>query len=349
MQVRKYRGTTIRETISKVKNSLGPEAMIISTKRLKDDCKNNLFEVSAVPSQNSTYSKNPDLFGEVKSELISIKQMVSIMNNSGGMMERLVMNPVILNLYAKLVRNGVNDSYARIILERAGVLQEPVHESNIGKKTIKEIMRSIEVKDLFDTNDKNRIIAAFVGTTGVGKTTTIAKLAAQLMLKDRKKVGLVSIDSYRIGAMEQLKTYADILGALYFPVFNRKDLISAIKKTADRDVVLIDTAGQSQYDMNKIEELKKIMTGDLGISSHLLLSVSTSESEMNKIAVNFSALQFQSYVFTKVDEAESCGSVINQIMKFRLPISYITTGQNVPDDIERADKRNILRLLLSNN
>ncbi|GAF86933.1 unnamed protein product, partial [marine sediment metagenome] len=165
----------------------------------------------------------------------------------------------------------------------------------------------------------------------------------------RKKVGLISIDNYRIGAMQQLKTYADILGIPCFPAFNRKDLLFALKRMGGRDVVLIDTAGQSQYDRARIEELKKIMTDDLAISSHLLLSVATTESEMNKAAINFSLLQFQSYIFTKIDEAERFGSVINQIMKLPLPISYITTGQNVPEDIERASKEKILNLLLNKN
>ena len=123
----------------------------------------------------------------------------------------------------------------------------------------------------------------------------------------------------------------------------------AIKRMEGRDVVLIDTAGQSQYDGSRIEELKRMTIGDLAISFHLLLSVSTTESEMNKTAINFSRLGFQSYIFTKIDEAEKCGSNINQIMKLNLPISYITTGQNVPDDIESADKERILNLLLNKN
>ena len=113
--------------------------------------------------------------------------------------------------------------------------------------------------------------------------------------------------------------------------------------------MLIDTAGQSQYDLARIEELKRMITDDLTISTHLLLSVATTESEMNRTAINFSPLKFQSYIFTKMDEADRCGSVINQIMKLRTPISYITTGQNVPEDIEKAQKRKILHMLLSKN
>ena len=359
MQVKRYRAKTLKEAIGRVKNVLGQEAMIISTKRLGGGREDNGFEIAAVQAGDDISESDSTPFGEVKSELMSIKEMIYLLNHSGGIIERLMMNPAILNLYARLISNGVNDHYARIFLERAGALKEdpPNHMDNIRKKTIKEIMQVIEVKDPFGARlpqpgmsgkarDKNQIIAAFIGTTGVGKTTTIAKLAAQLMLKTGKKVGLISIDNYRIGAMEQLRTYANILGIPCFPAFNRKDLLFALKRMEGRDVVLIDTAGQSQYDRARIEELKGMITSDLAISSHLLLSVATTESEMNKAAINFGPLKCHTYIFTKIDEAEKCGSMINQIMKLHLPISYITTGQNVPEDIEEANKGKILRLLL---
>jgi len=379
MQVKKYRAKTIKGAIGRVRKVLGPEAMIISTRRLVERGESDGFEIAAVPAGDDSSNKDSSTFGEVKSELMSIKEMIYLLNHSSSMIEKLMMNPTILNLYAKLIRNGVSDHYARFFLERAGTLQEQPadHTDNIRNKTIKEIMHVIEVKDPFEAclpqparlvpqsgtgrqgeaargmsgqaRDKNQVIAAFIGTTGVGKTTTIAKLAAQLMLKARKKVGLISIDSYRIGAMEQLKTYAHILGIPCFPAFNRKDLLFALRKMEGRDVVLIDTAGQSQYDRSRVEELKKMMTADLAISSHLLLSVGTTESEMSRTAINFGPLQFQSYIFTKIDEAERCGSIINQIMNLHAPISYITTGQNVPEDIEGASKEKILNLLLSRN
>jgi len=374
MQVKKYRAKTIKGAIGRVRKVLGPEAMIISTRRLVERGESDGFEIAAVPAGDDTSNKDSSTFREVKSELMSIKEMIYLLNHSSSIIEKLMMNPTILNLYAKLIRNGVSDHYARVFLERAGTLQEQPadHTDNIRNKTIKEIMHVIEVKDPFEAclpqparpparqgeaargmsgqaRDKNQVIAAFIGTTGVGKTTTIAKLAAQFMLKARKKVGLISIDSYRIGAMEQLRTYAHILGIPCFPAFNRKDLLFALRKMEGRDVVLIDTAGQSQYDMSRIDELKKMMTADLAISSHLLLSVGTTESEMSRTAINFGPLQFQSYIFTKIDEAERCGSIINQIMNLHAPISYITTGQNVPEDIEGASKEKILNLLLSRN
>jgi len=351
MQVKKYRGKTINDALARVKNVLGPEAMIISTKKLRERDGYNGFEVAAMQARDDISDTSSSPYMEVKSELMSIKEMIYLLNHSGGITEALMMNPGTMNLYAKLIRNGVDDHYARMFLERAGVIKgdSSYDTSSIKKKTIKEIMKVVEIKNPFDSQNGRQIIAAFIGTTGVGKTTTIAKLAAQLMFTAKRKVGLISIDNYRIGAMEQLKTYASILGIPCFPAFNRKDLLFALKRMGGRDVVLIDTAGQSHYDKPRITELKNMIAGDPFISSHLLMSVSTTDSEMSKAATNFSPLEFQSYIFTKIDEAERCGSVINQIMKLPLPISYITTGQNVPEDIERANKKRILNLLFNKN
>ena len=351
MQVKKYRGKTINDALARVKNVLGPEAMIISTKKLRERDGYNGFEVAAMQARDDISNTSSSPYMEVKSELMSIKEMIYLLNHSGGITEALMMNPGTMNLYAKLIRNGVDDHYARMFLERAGVIKgDSSYDTNsIKKKTIKEIMKVVGIKNPFDSQNGRQIIAAFIGTTGVGKTTTIAKLAAQLMFTAKRKVGLISIDNYRIGAMEQLKTYASILGIPCFPAFNRKDLLFALKRMGGRDVVLIDTAGQSHYDKPRITELKNMIAGDPFISSHLLMSVSTTDSEMSKAATNFSPLEFQSYIFTKIDEAERCGSVINQIMKLPLPISYITTGQNVPEDIERANKKRILNLLFNKN
>lgn len=351
MQVKKYQARTIKEATAKVKDVLGHDAMIISTKKIEGSGKHNLFEITAIPPEDDISSEHSVLFGEVKSELMSIKEMLYLVNHCGGFSEKLLLTPGILNIYARLIKNGVNDYYARHFLERTGVFNGHFDDgvNSVKEKVFKEIMQVIKTKDPFNLGDNRRLIAAFIGTTGVGKTTTIAKIAAQLILKAQKKVGLISIDAYRIGAMEQLKTYADILGIPCFRAFKKKDLLFALKRMERKNVVLIDTAGQSHYDMSRIEELKKMMPGDMNISTHLLLNVATRESEMNKAAVNFSALNYLSYIFTKTDETERCGSIINQVMKLNLPISYITTGQKVPEDIERADKEKILKLLLSKN
>jgi flagellar biosynthesis protein FlhF len=350
MQTNSYRAKTIKEATAKVKNSLGPDAMIISTKRLRGKSGNDLFEISAVPGRLHLSGKISDPLTEVNAQLMSIKDLIFLLNRPDSSIEHLLMNPVALSLYAKLLREGVDEQLAKDILEESSRLKDNFHNSagDARGNAIKKLMEIIDIKDPFEEKDNRPIIAAFIGTTGVGKTTTIAKIAAQLMLKAGKKVGFISIDTYRIGAIEQLKTYANILGIPCFQAFKKKDLQFAFRNLEGSDVILIDTAGRSQYDNSRIEELKTMLADDFPISSHLLLSVATKQSEMIKTAISFAPLNYQSYIFTKIDEAERFGSIINQITKIRLPISYITTGQNVPEDIDQASKKIILKLLLKN-
>lgn len=352
MQIHKYKAKTISEAISLVKNDLGADAMILSSRKLKESTDSHNFEISAIASGTDIVTSSSGYYEDMKTELMNIKEMIYILNHSEGIADKLITKPDALSIYAKLLKNGINENYSKMFLAKAGALNNGTQQNNLKSvktEIIKTMMEYIGIYKPFETINNKQTITAMIGTTGVGKTTTIAKLAAQLTLKSKKKVGLISIDSYRIGAMEQLKTYANILGIPYFPAFNRKDLETAIGKLKHMDAIIIDTAGQSQYDRKRIEELKNIMTDDLKIQSHLLLNIATSEDEMNKTAINFSLLDFKGYIFTKLDESEKYGSIINQLMKKQLPISYLTTGQNVPDDIEAASKNRIAKLLFNNN
>jgi flagellar biosynthesis protein FlhF len=349
MQVKKYRAKTIKEAIAKVKNILGTDAMILSTKKISIKDGGDIFEIAAMSGFDDVEDGDSIALGEVKQELMSIKEMLYLINNSGGFLEKLIAYPGLLTLYSRLINNGVNERNIRYLFEKAGAFNGEFADkkNSVKKRALREVMKAISVSDPFPISKNNRTISAFIGTTGVGKTTTIAKLAAMLMFEKKKKVGLISIDAYRIGAMEQLKTYANILGAPSYQAFKKKDLLFALRRMEARDVILIDTAGQSQYDLARIEELRKLIPTDLSIDVHLLLSISTTASEMGETAVNFNPLKYQSYIFTKRDEARTYGSILNQIMEHRLPISYITTGQSVPEDIEQADKEKIINMIVS--
>ena len=349
MQVKKYRAKTIKEAVAKVRNILGTDAMILSTKKISTNEDADIFEIAAMAGADDIVDENSIGLGELKQELMSIKETLYLINNPGSFFEKLISYPGLLTLYSRLMNNGVNERYIRYFLEKEGVFNGQCEDRKnmVKSSALKEITKAISVYDPFSISENNRTISAFIGTTGVGKTTTIAKLAAMLMFEKKKKVGLISIDAYRIGAMEQLKTYANILGIPCFQAFKKKDLLFALRRMESKDVILIDTAGQSHYDHSRIEELRELIPTDLSIDVHLLLSISTTASEMNETAFNFNTLKYRSYIFTKRDEARTCGSILNQIMEHHLPISYITTGQSVPEDIEQADKDKILNLIVS--
>lgn len=349
MQANTYRGRSIGEVTARIKNTLGPDAMILSSKKLEGE--EGWFEITALPSKDPDPPIEENPLNQLKSELMTLREMIHLAGLSENRMERLVAAPIILHLYARLIRNGLKDRYARVFLERGGAFDVTSQRDALSakKKTLRELALAIEVHDPFDTRDAGRVVAALIGTTGVGKTTTAAKLAARLMLHSKKKVGLISIDGYRIGAMEQLRTYAEILGIPYCPAFGRKDLALALRRMEDRDVVLIDTAGLSHNDTAKMDALRGMLRGDSNVSCHLLLQAATQESEMLRIAEKFRSLDYSSYIFTKLDESGKAGTLFNQVMALRRPISYVTTGQNVPDDIEKGDRMKFLGWMLNKN
>jgi flagellar biosynthesis protein FlhF len=195
------------------------------------------------------------------------------------------------------------------------------------------------------TNGEQQIMA-LIGPTGVGKTTTIAKLAANFNLFEGKKVGLITIDTYRIAAVEHLKTYGDIINLPVEVVYTAADINQSIQNLRDCNLILIDTAGRSPHNQVMMDELKKFLShSKIGLIL-LVVSATTKYQDMVSIATNFSRIAYTHLVFTKLDETESLGPVVSLAWKIRRPISYLTTGQNVPDDIEVAKPEKLISQLL---
>ncbi|MBK7405760.1 MAG: flagellar biosynthesis protein FlhF [Phycisphaerales bacterium] len=189
-------------------------------------------------------------------------------------------------------------------------------------------------------------VIALIGPTGVGKTTTVAKLAANLKLRYGKKVGLITADTYRIAAVEQLRTYADIVGLPLKVVLSAQDLPGAIDSLGACDVVLLDTAGRSQHDSARLDELAELLDAAKPDACHLVLSLAAAESVIVAAAERFGALGPQKLILTKLDEAVEFGVIANIARRVRLPLSHVTTGQEVPDHIEPAGADRLARLVL---
>lgn len=184
--------------------------------------------------------------------------------------------------------------------------------------------------------DTRQQIIALIGPTGVGKTTTIAKLAAKISLFEKKKVGLVTIDTYRIAAVEHLKTYAEIMSLPVEVVYTPADLETAFANLSDYDVILIDTAGRSPRNQTMMEELRKFIAAPEIETILLVISATTQYRDMLNIEQKFSRIAYTHLVFTKLDETGSLGPLVSLAWNCKRPISYLTTGQSVPDDIEVA-------------
>jgi flagellar biosynthesis protein FlhF len=192
-------------------------------------------------------------------------------------------------------------------------------------------------------------VIALVGPTGVGKTTTIAKLAANLKVKEHRRVGFITIDTYRIAAVDQLKRYADILGAPLHVVHSADEIGGAIGQMSGIDFILIDTAGRSPNDTLKIGELRHFIRTAGADEVHLVLSMTSSRSSLELAAERFGDVNIDKVIFTKLDEAANTGLLPSLVRTMNKSVSYITTGQDVPADIEPANARRIAQLILGSD
>jgi flagellar biosynthesis protein FlhF len=190
-------------------------------------------------------------------------------------------------------------------------------------------------------------VVALIGPTGVGKTTTIAKLAAACRFRDNLSVGLITTDSFRMAAVDQLKSYAEILSVSLEVVIDAEDMTGALARLKHCDVILVDTAGRSRRDAERLVDLGDFLQAANPDETHLVLSTTTGERTMLRDADAFSSLGADRLVLTKLDEAGGFGIVLNVIQKLGTRISFVTTGQEVPDDIEHGGADRIARMLLS--
>jgi flagellar biosynthesis protein FlhF len=180
-----------------------------------------------------------------------------------------------------------------------------------------------------------------VGPTGVGKTTTLAKIAAQAVLKYGKKVAFITTDTYRIAAIDQLKTYAKILNVPLEVTYTIDDFVKAKERFSHFDLILIDTAGRNFRNKQYVEDLKSVIGFDEDLETILVLALTSKYSDMLDIFEQFSSIKINKLIFTKVDETSKYGTIVNLILKNKIGVAYLTNGQNVPDDIFEASPESI--------
>lgn len=265
-------------------------------------------------------------------------------------------NPDLLRaIYVRLIEQEVTEEIAEQLVaeitEEVGFsgLQDPGLLQRTAERRIASMMPVDEHPlDITEARRSARpYVVALIGPTGVGKTTTIAKLAAASRFRDGLSVGLVTTDSFRMAAVEQLRSYADILKVPLEVVIEPEDMADALKRLHEKDVILIDSAGRSRRDEERLEQLQAFLQAARPDETHLVLSTTSGERTMLRDADAFANLGADRVVLTKLDETDGFGVLVNVIRKLGTRISFVTTGQEVPDDIERGGADRIARMLLA--
>lgn len=365
MKMKKYIAPSINEAMKQVRADLGEEAVIISSKVVVQKkffglIRKKNFEVLAgidemeppkfiIPEQKNfppivpakDEHHNEGNVSELMEEISSLKEILnslkqeSIQSSLPDELKPFVDFLKRQELNNELITDICDELFAHLKAEKEITNQEMVQ---ISKNVLRKKFSILPTGGL---SYEKRYVCV-LGPTGVGKTTTIAKMAARSVLEKKKKIGFITTDTYRIAAIEQLKTYANLLQAPVEVVYNLNDYQTAIEKFAHLDLVFIDTAGRNYKEVKYVNDLKKLISFDDEVESYLVLSLTAKERDNETIIEQFSEFPIEKFIFTKVDETNSIGAMYNLMFKYNKGLAYYTTGQEVPEDIEEATLEKIL-------
>ncbi|MFN3395730.1 MAG: flagellar biosynthesis protein FlhF [Thermodesulfovibrionales bacterium] len=370
MKIKRFKAKTFAEALEMVKKELSEEAVILSSEEKKglrsyvevtaavdydqwggEEVKRLRGEGVTVHGSRFTdqgssappiISSTPP-FDEIKQEIEKIRGALEEMKFSGF---EITLPENKRKIFHIVRSKGIKEEFTLRLCERAK-----------GTEDLVEVIKGDISKTIKNHGERSGNQAIMlVGPTGVGKTTTIAKLAAQAIRK-RKRPAIINLDTYRIGAPEQIRIYARILGIPLLTVSNARELTEGLKRfSEDRDIVFLDTTGRNPKDegyINEIRTICSVISEDKGISSvfpldlHLLMNTNSDSDCMIEAYKYYRTLPINHIAFTKVDEAVRFGNIYNMIMTYQRPVAYITTGQKVPDDIDFPGIDRIARLILN--
>ncbi|WP_428305274.1 flagellar biosynthesis protein FlhF [Lacipirellula sp.] len=282
-------------------------------------------------------------------QIAELESLLTQLRARQGQAPRRQSPPALFNLFTDLIEAEVEESVARELVD--GLRNEPAFEhadSRTARHRLAQLLQGdLRVTGPIDASSGSGRVVALVGPTGVGKTTTIAKLAANYRLKEGHRVGLITVDTYRIAAVEQLRTYAEIIDLPMEVVSTPREMREAVAKMRDFDLVLMDTAGRSPRDEVRIRELRSMLAEAEPDEVHLVLSAASSARSLVAAAEKFIPVGVTAAIVTKIDEATALGNVLSLARRCDLPFSYLTDGQNVPDDISVAEARTLANLILN--
>ncbi|MBN2581670.1 MAG: flagellar biosynthesis protein FlhF [Planctomycetes bacterium] len=385
MKLKTFRAPSMRDALVMVKREFGSQAVIVGTRSVKTGGflgfgGRTVVEVTASPQpQKSPRQQRRDepqpktdmdtrvretygqLVAQAREEAVRVSA-VDLRNEMTGlkdMVQRLIQETrstrepdvptELFDLYVGLLSNEVADEMAKELVK---TIREELPENQwqneyrVRETLIRYIASRIDVAGPTVLEGPSPRVIALIGPTGVGKTTTLAKLAAQFKLRQGHSVGLITIDTYRIGAVDQLRTYAEIIDVPLKVVLTPKELQRAVAEFKDKDFVLIDTAGRSQRDVLKMNELRQFLDAVRPDETHLVMSSTCGQKNVESVLERFSQFKIDRVLLTKMDEAVSFGIILTVLQRTKQKLSYVTVGQDVPDDIEAGQPRKLAELIV---
>lgn len=346
MQLRTYRAPTIRQALDLVKRELGDEAIILGNRKVAISESETQVEVTAAIEQTVSVAPQPEMSGDIR----EIKDLLSLLISSKDYFARLQLEEPVNTLYHSLLARGLDEKHCFVLLKKAltELSDTPVNRQKVVEQFGKLLLDRVRFTRPFSNSSSvkhGQKVFTFVGPTGVGKTTTLAKLAAHVRLKRGLRVGLLSLDTYRIGAVDQLRTYANILGLPLMVAQNKAEFTKALAALNNQDVVLVDTIGKNFLAQQQVMDLQQTFADTDNVQHFLVLGATAKDEDLKQTVQHFRPLNVHSLIFTKLDETSSHGCVINQLLRFPHAVSYFGTGQRVPEDIELATQKRLLALL----
>ncbi|MFA5183100.1 MAG: flagellar biosynthesis protein FlhF [Syntrophales bacterium] len=386
MQIKRYEVSKIQDAMQQIKNDLGTEAIILSTKTIKNSIPQKIEVIAAVDitelnsqipghewcnSQegertngscglppgdlNHQYAEIQLLLekmgpvSDIREELKSLKDNVELLVDVIGLARFRQESEHLAKIYQTLTYNGISKVKTCHIIDKMRKAQLPEREKDYASclKLAESIIASSLTRG--DGISKTRRIKAFIGPTGVGKTTTLAKLAASYCVDKRKKVGLITTDTFRIAAVEQLKIYAKIIDVPLQVATSKSTFEKSLKALSEADVILVDTAGRSPNDSEYMKNIYETFSENQEAEINLLLSPSMAREHLLEMENYYRLTKYDNLILTKVDECSRYGVIYDLVRHAGKPVGYLTNGQNVPQDIESATPEKLAKLILNNS
>jgi len=374
MKVKKFYGVDNYDVISKVKDELGSNAVILHQRKIKPKgllgfLKKSIVEVVAAIEENEIATTVINTANVAKTQELDLKQRIALKSNENELTREIndikAMLGTVVNqmqninlsktghnledrkgscIYNILRENEMDEELINELLDKCDLNVNSVEMND--KETIKNILTQIIPPTINNDIDPKSKVVFFIGPTGVGKTTTIAKIAASYSLEKGLSVGLISADTYRIAAVEQLRIYSEILNIPLEVIYSPNEIHDALDRLRSKDIIMIDTAGRSHKNNEHVEELSVLLDEIKNQCVYLVISSTTKNSDIEDILATYSFIHDYKIIFTKLDEVSTYGPILNIAMREPECISYVTTGQSVPDDIEVLTSDKILDMLL---